>query len=202
MFHFEPPPPTSPSSFSLWFCPPLGRRGGGGHFQATKAGLGQQALMFILADCSPYCLAFFCVCPGTTSPPPCLAENNPPEAFFCAWPRVRGCPVLKPLTHKHSSIPPPLFPPFLLPQLCAPFYLLIISVLLSPPRGPHSYAENMTLFVLWSESRERCLWACDCIYTRAVEQSPTSESPADQSLIQNMIQSALKFDCGRCSGNI
>lgn len=111
-FIFTPPPsPTSPSSFSLWFCPPLGRRRGGGHFQATKAGLGQQALMFILADCSPYCLAFFCVCPGTTSPPPRLTENNPPEAFFCAWPRVRGCPVLKPLTHKHSSIPPPLFPP-------------------------------------------------------------------------------------------
>lgn len=44
--------------------------GAASHFQATKAEHGQQALMFILADYSPRCLAFFCVCPGTPPPLP------------------------------------------------------------------------------------------------------------------------------------
>lgn len=60
-FILEPPP------FALSLSPRLGVGGG---IKATKAGHGQQALMFILTDCSPCCLAFFCVCPGTTIPLP------------------------------------------------------------------------------------------------------------------------------------
>lgn len=186
MIQFVPPsPPPHPHlPFPSGFVPPWGG-GEGGHFQATKAGLGQQALMFILADCSPYCLAFFCVCPGTTSPPPRLTENNPPEAFFCAWPRVRGCPVLKPLTHKRSSIPSPLFPPFLLPQLYTPFYLRFTF---ASSWTPHIHQEHNPVCALRSESRERNSVVCELVIVfTPMSLSPTSESPADQSLIQNMI---------------
>lgn len=46
---------------------------------------------------TPRCSAFFCVSPGTSPP---NAQNYSPEASSCAWPQVKGCPVLKPLTQQ------------------------------------------------------------------------------------------------------
>lgn len=77
------------------------------HFQATKAGHGLQALMFILASPPPssFCLAFFCVHPGTTSSPllPPLENKAIGGGGYLSLTWVREWPLLKPLTHRQPS---------------------------------------------------------------------------------------------------
>lgn len=119
------PCPRPPFSYPILLFPLTSSTPGGGacHFQATKAGHGQQALMFILADRPPAAWPSFVSVqvqqapPTTTTPPtPSITPPHPPRkqaswGVHCVWPRVRGCPVLKPLTRQKPLTPPPVFPP-------------------------------------------------------------------------------------------
>lgn len=92
-----------------------GGKEGGWPFPGNKAELGQKPLMFILADGPPYpphrlfglllCLSRYNNNQPTTHPPPPPA----PWGALCAWPRVRGCPVLKPVTDKQPPFPSMFF---------------------------------------------------------------------------------------------